>query len=155
MNIQDIRAAIQSNPEILALAQADVPDEEAISELLPKIVTLKEVYVTERGVVAALGLLDGESFLSSIESFVSTPLETSHPLSQYQTGIARQIAWLKKDGIDMGSAPARELIDTLAYFGVLNQDHANLIKGLAEERTPVSKIDIRKAIWNDDGSRAV
>jgi hypothetical protein len=150
MTIEDIRAAIQASPELLAMAQAEVPDEAAIAAALPPSVTLREVFVTERGVVATLGLLDGEAFLTALEGFASpaNELPEEHPLRPYKSGIARQLAWLKKGGIDVGSTPARDLLDALAATGIVNAQHA-------AEIAPVRVMDVRRAIWNDDGSRAL
>lgn len=155
MNIEQIRVAIQAEPALLALARADVADEAAIAAALPPAVTLQAEHITERGVVAALGVLDGEAFLVALETFVASALPPEHPLKAYQPGIARQIAWLKTGGIDVGSAPARDLLDALAAVGVIDAAHAAVIKAQAEVRTPVSAMDVRRAIWNDDGSRAV
>ena len=155
MNIEQIRSAIQASPDLLAMAQSAVPDESAIAAALPPIVTLREEYITERGVVAALGLIEGESFLTALETFAATPLASEHPLASYQPGIARQLAWLKTAGIDVGSVPARQLLDTMAAVGVIQAAHAAAIKGLAETATPVDPMLVRRAIWNDDGSRAV
>lgn len=155
MTIEDIRAAIQASPELLAMAQAEVPDEATIAAALPPVVTLREVFVTERRVVATLGLIDGESFIAALEGFVVAELSAEHPLKPYQPGIARQLAWLKRDGIDVGSAPARDLLDALAATGVVNAQHAAEIKALAADITPIGVMHVRRAIWNDDGSRAV
>ena len=155
MNVDEIRGYLQANPTLLTLAQAPVPDEAAIAAALPPVVTLREEYITERGVVAALGLIDGESFLTALEAFLAATLEPEHPLAPYQPGIARQLAWLKTAGIDVGSAPARQLLDTLAAVGVVQSAHATAIKALAGTTTPVDPMLVRRAIFNDDGSRAV
>lgn len=155
MTIEQIRAAIQADPALLALARADVPDEAAIAAALPPIISLRESFVTERGVVAALGVLAGEQFLAALESFAATALPAEHPLAPYQPGIARQLAWLKRDGIDVGSAPARELLDALVAAGIVQAQHAAAIKAMAEEAIPVDQLTVRRAIFNPDGSRAV
>ena len=155
MTTDEIRAAILSDQNLTLMAQAPVPNEAAIAAALPASVTLREEYITERGVVAALGLIEGEAFLSALETFAATPLSSEHPLAPYQPGIARQLAWLKTAGIDVGSAPARQLLDTLAAVGVIQAAHAATIKGLAETATPVDPMLVRRAIFNDDGSRAV
>lgn len=155
MTIEQIRAAIQADPALLALAQAEVPDEAAIAAALPPVVTLREVFVTERGVVATLGLIEGESFIAALEGFVVAELSAEHPLKPYQPGIARQLAWLKRDGIDVGSAPARDLLDALVAAGIVQGQHAAAIKAMAEEAIPVDQLTVRRAIFNPDGSRAV
>jgi hypothetical protein len=157
MTIEEIRAAIQASPELLAMAQAEVPDEAAIAAALPPIIALREVFVTERGVVATLGLLDGEAFLTALGGFASpeNELPEEHPLLPYKSGIARQLAWLKKDGIDVGSGPARDLLDALVAAGIVQAQHASAIKAMAEEAIPVDRLTVRRAIFNPDGSRAV
>lgn len=155
MTIEQIRAAIQASPEVLAMAQAAVPDEVAIAAALPPAITLREQFVTERGVVAALGLIAGESFLASLEAFAAASLYPGHPLLAYQGGIARQLQWLKRDGIDVGSDAARAMLDALTAVGTLNGADVAVIKGLAEVATPVEPMAVRRAIFNDDGSRAV
>ena len=155
VTLEQIRTAIQAESSLLSLAQALVPDEAAIAAALPPVVTLREEYITERGVVAALGLIEGEAFLTALETFAATPLAIDHPLEPYQPGIARQLTWLKTAGLDVGSAPARELLDTLAAVGVIQAAHAATIKALAETVTPISPLMVRRAIFNDDGSRAV
>lgn len=155
MGVDETRSAISADAALLSMAQVSVPNEAAIAAALPPVVTLREEYVTERGVVAALGLIDGEAFLTALEAFATTPLAVDHPLEPYQPGIARQLAWLKTAGIDVGSAPARELLDTLAAAGVIQTAHAIAIKALAETVTPIDPMLVRRAIFNDDGSRAV
>lgn len=155
MTVDEIRAAILADQNLTLMAQAPVPNEAAIAAALPASVTLREEYVTERGVVAALGLIDGEAFLTALEAFATTPLAIDHPLEPYQPGIARQLTWLKTAGIDVGSTPARELLDTLAAVGVIQAAHVIAIKALAETVTPIDPMLVRRAIFNDDGSRAV
>lgn len=155
MTVDEIRAAILSDQNLTLMAQAPVPNEAAIAAALPASVTLREEYITERGVVAALGLIEGEAFLTALETFAATPLAIDHPLEPYQPGIARQLTWLKTAGIDVGSTPARELLDTLAAVGVIQAAHVIAIKALAETVTPIDPMLVRRAIFNDDGSRAV
>ena len=155
MSVDEIRNLIKANPEILLMAQEEIPNEVLIAKALPPIMTLKSEFVTERGVVATLGLLEGEAFLSALESFATSLLPSEHPLAAYQAGIARQLAWLKKDGIDVGSSPARALLDILASVGVIQPNHASAIKALAEDLQTVPVMLVRQAIWNDNGSRAI
>lgn len=155
MNIDQIRTAIQQDPVLLALANSENPNTEQIAAGIPPEIKIRSEYVTERGVVATLGMIDGEEFLVALENFVGSVLPADHILKPYQPGIARQLAWLKTQGIDVGSAPARQLLDTLAYVGVIDPTHAASIKSLAEESIPVSEFDVRRAIWNDDGTRAI
>lgn len=151
MSVTQIRSAIAASPELIAL----IPDAQAIADALPPVVTVRETFVTERGIVNALGIAAGETFLQALEGFAAADLPAEHPLKSYQPGIARQIGWLKRDGLDAGSAVVRSLLDTMALIGLVTADAAQAIKALAEVSTLVSEMDVRRAIWNDDGSIAV
>lgn len=147
--IDDLRSEILADPDLLAL----LPDSEAIAAALPPRITIGEAFVTERGVVAALGIEPGEAFLKALEDFAESTAE--HPLATHRPAIRRQIAWLKRDGIDVGSTPARVMISALVTTGVLNEAAADTILRLAEVHTQVTEFEVRQAIWNDDGSQAV
>jgi len=151
MNKAEIRAAFAANPALKEL----IPDWQGIADALPPVVTLRETFVTERGIVNALGIMDGEAFLQALEAFAIDDLAAEHPLKAYQPGIARQLAWLKRDGLDAGSAVVRMLLDTMAALGLLSAQSVQAVKALAEEELPVDEYDVRRAAHNDDGSLAV
>lgn len=151
MSVTQIRQAISASADLIAL----IPDTQAIADALPPVVTLREVFVTERGIVNALGIEAGEAFLQALEAFAVSDLPAEHPLKAYQPGIARQIGWLKRDGLDAGSPVVRMLLDTMVLIGLVTADAARAVKALAEVSEPVSEMDVRRAIWNDDGSIAV
>ena len=153
MTPQEIRGAILADPALVAIkadsgALAQHPTFAARTRVAPRM-------VTERGVASALGAVDGETFLAALETFAAANLGQGHPLKTAQPAIARQLAWLKRDGIDVGDALTRALLDTLAAAGDIEAAHAAAVKALAEVPDPVSEIAIRRAIWNDDGSPAV
>lgn len=151
MTEAEIRAAFASNPALKEM----IPDWQGIADALPNVVKLRETLVTERGIVNALGIVDGEAFLQAIEAFAVDELAAEHPLKALQPGIARQLAWLKRDGLDAGSAVVRTLLDTMAALGLLAAESVQAVKALAEEQQPVNEYDVRRAAYNADGSLAV
>ncbi|MCQ9378808.1 hypothetical protein [Methyloversatilis sp. XJ19-49] len=151
MSTEAIRAAFAANPALAAM----IPDWQGIADALPPVVTLRETFVTERGIVNALGIMEGETFLQALESFAVADLPAEHPLKTYQPGIARQLAWLKRDGLDASSSTVRMLLDTMAALGLLDAAAVQAVKALAEEQQPLSEYDVRRAVLNDDGSLAI
>lgn len=148
----EIRAAIAGDVALQAL----VPNAQAIADALsagrkrPRF-----LLATERTVVATLGVVAGEAFLSALEAFAVATLSAEHPMLPYQAGIARQLAWLKRDGLDVGDANTRAMMDALVTAGVLDAASVAAIKALGDESDAVSEYDVRRALYNDDGTLAV
>lgn len=151
MTQDEIRAAFAANPALVQM----IPDWQGIADALPPDVTLRETWVTERGIVNALGIEAGEAFLQALEGFAVATLPAEHPLKSYHPGIARQIAWLKRDGLDAGSAIVRSLLDTMVAVGLIAAESAQAVKALAEVITTINEFDVRRAAYNADGSLAV
>lgn len=147
MNRNEIRAAILADPAILAL----IPDTQAIADALSPVIELREVFVTERGIVNVLGILDGENFLQALEGFSEATLPEEHPLKAYQPGIARQLAWLKRDGVDVGSPLVRSLLDTMAMIGILDPASVAAVKSYAETEVVITAEQVRSALYDDGG----
>jgi hypothetical protein len=150
MNAEQIRAAVAADPALMGL----IPDVQAIAAAMSPVVTLREVFVTERGIVNALGIIEGEAFLQAVEGFAAADLPDEHPLKPYQPGIARQIAWLKRDGIDVGSALVRSLLDTMAQIKLLAAPSVAAVKALAEVSTTITPEQVRSAIYDAGGINA-
>ena len=105
---------------------------------------LRSVLLTERGVMAALGVVDGESALSALEAFAAAP--ASGPLAAQHAGIARMVGWLSGAGIDIGDPLAQQLLDILAAVGVLAPASVAKIKALAQTPAPVSASEVSEAL---------
>lgn len=152
MTPAEIRAAIAADVALQAL----VPNAQAIADALSSgRKRTRFLLATERTVVAVLGVIAGETFLSALESFAVATLPAEHPMLPYQPGIARQLAWLKRDGLDVGDANTRAMMDALVSAGVLDASAVASLKALGEESDSVSEYDVRRALYNDDGSLAV
>ena len=105
---------------------------------------LRSVLLTERGVMAALGVVDGEAALSALEAFAAAP--ASGPLAAQHAGIARMVGWLRGAGIDIGDPLAQQLLDILAAVGVLAPASVEKIKALAQTPAPVGASEISEAL---------
>lgn len=151
MTHDEIRAAVAADPLLVQM----VPNWQGIAESLPPFVTVRETFVTERGIVNALGVIAGESFLQALERFAADALPNEHPLKAYQPGIARQIGWLKREGLDAGSPAVRMLLDTMSQIGLVTSEAAQAIKALAESSESVTAHEVEVALKNADGSMAI
>lgn len=106
---------------------------------------LAETMLTERGVMAALGIVDGEATLAALEAFAaSTPSDPQ--LAAVHPGIKRMLGWLKTTGVDVGNALTQSLLDLLASNAVLAPTAATKLKGLAVVPAPVSAEQVSEAI---------
>lgn len=150
MTPEEIRLEIVVDPVLVAL----VPDTEAIAAALSTRHTrLIERLITERRILSVLGLVDGEAFLSALETFATQLLPDAHPLKAAQPGLKRVLSWLKTpDGLDVGDPLAQQMLQALAGAGVVNATHAQLVMDLARVPVTVSEWDVRRALWADDGT---
>lgn len=105
---------------------------------------LRSTLLTERGVMAALGVVDGEAALSALEAFAAAP--ASGPLAAQHAGISRMVGWLRGAGIDIGDPLAQQLLDILAAVGVLAPASVVKIKALAQTPAPVGASEISEAL---------
>lgn len=130
MNYLEIRAAIVASPELTAL----LPDSEAIAS---KIKVTFERQVGRGDILSTLGLMDGNNFLDEIKA----------------NQLYRHVWPLLEAGhLNIGDEQVRAAID-LFVPSKLTAEQASALKALAE--TTVNEIEVRKAIWNDNGTRAV
>lgn len=153
MTGDEIRAAIANNAGIAALIPNTVAIAAALSVGRSK---LTERLITERRILSTLGVVDGAAFLGALEAFASTTLADAHPLKAYHAGIARAIGWLKTtEGIDVGDPMSQSMLTILAQASVVTSASADAVKSLARVPDPISEIDVRRAIFADDGSLLV
>lgn len=153
MTAAEIRAAISAAPAIAAL----LPDTAAVAAALSVGRTrLVERNITERRIIAELGPVDGDAFLTALESFVAATLPPQHPLAAYQGGIRRAVTWLKSPvGLDVGNAHSQQMLDAMAAAGIVTAASAATVKALGREPAPVSEFDVRRAVFADDGTLLV
>lgn len=131
MNYLDIRNAISANPELSAL----LPDSHAITAAMTNVV---EYHVGRGDVLRVLGLVAGSAFLDVIQS--SAEYRHAWPL-------------LAAGQLNIGDPQVRAAIDGFVQAAILTTEQGAALKSLAE--TKHDELEVRKAIWNPDGTRAI
>lgn len=139
-----------------ALTEAEV---EAIDALLPQrrdadIAAILSVgrtrlhsrLISERGVISALGIVPGETFLQGIEAFVAQAPAQGHPLAGAWAGIKRAAGWLKGEGIDLGDALTQQLLAAMGAAGVVDASSAATLAALGRAPDPISHLAVSAAI---------
>ena len=113
----DARAAADAEFAALVAARRDREIADALSTGRTR---LQSRLITERGVISALGPVDGEELLAGLEAFAAATLPPEHPLAAHHAGIKRVIGWLKPpaDGVDLGDPLTQQLLDTMVALGV-------------------------------------
>ena len=110
--------------------------------------------ITERGVISALGPIEGEGLLAGLEAFAAATLPAEHPLYAAHAGISRVIGWLKppSEGVDIGDPLTRQLLDTMVALGVsgVTAPRVAAIKALASVTEDISTDAVSAAL----GSRS-
>lgn len=135
--ITALRNYIKADSELVALSDdgqdqtvaEQINDRTAVAIIQPRL-------ITSRGIAAALGLIAGETFVETLETFAAATLPGDHPLLAYQPGIKRQITWIEKEGLDLGEPLTRQMLDSFAAVGLITADTANALKAVAEKTVP-------------------
>jgi len=99
-------------------------------------VTLTPHEIGERGILDVLGPVAGDAFLSALESITGAD-QLPAPLQPFYGAIRRGVAWLKTNGLDIGSPTTRALLDSLANFGIVDGTAVTAIKARAEQPDPI------------------
>ena len=150
MTAAQIRGAITDDAAIHAL----VPDSVAIAAALSAGRTrVQETMISERRILALLGVVNGDAFLSALEAFGTATLAADHPLAAAQAGIARMVTWLKApEGIDIGNPLAQQMLVVMGQLRILDVASVQTVVAFAHVADPVSEMDVRRALWADNGT---
>jgi len=92
--------------------------------------------IGERGILDVLGPVAGDAFLSALEAITGAD-QLPAPLQPYYGAIRRGVAWLKTNGLDVGSPTTRALLDALAGAGIVDGAAVTAIKARAEQPDPI------------------
>ena len=130
----------------LATVRNDAGLCESISAGLPPRLIAREV--GERGVLDALGPVEGEAFLAALEA-ITTADDLPESAQPFFGAIRRGAAWLKGDGINVGSPTARDLLDLLASVGEVSAASVATLKALGQT-ADVLAVDAVSAILNSE-----
>jgi len=101
--------------------------------------------IGERGILDVLGPVAGDAFLTALEAIVTAD-NLPAALQPYFGAIRRGVAWLKTDGLDVGSATTRSLLDSLAAAGIVAPESVASIKALAERPDPINYNHVSDAL---------
>lgn len=148
MTPQEIRDAVAADPALSALGTDYAAAHQIATTLSAGRKRLSERLITERGVVSLLGPVDGDAFLTGIETFCSTTLPAQHPLKAAQPGIRRVVSWLKPgaEGVDIGNPLTHQMLDTLVASGDLNAAHVAAVKAAGYVDDPVPTDAVYQAL---------
>jgi len=136
MDIQEIRTAIAAAPELVAL----VPDTQAIADALSVGRTRPNRREIGNGtILETIGLAAGNELLDVIQSQADF----------------RHVRPLLEQGRLIASSPL--VVGTLQSLvgTVLTQPQADALISLGRDPDPVPEMDVRRAVWHDDGTMAV
>lgn len=141
MDVTEIRLAILAAPELQAL----LPDSQAIAAALS--VGRTKVATRQGGIGAVMEKLGpdvGAQVLDGIKA-----LSASVPSVRW--------AWtlVERGELDFGSSATRGQLEALRDGGSMTPEVCAALLSIALVPDPVSEMDVRRAIWNDDGTRAV
>jgi len=137
MDIDEIRSAISSNEQLMSL----IPDTQAIADELSGRESYKVPFeIGAGGILAALGLERGNALLDAIQS---TP------------GFRHVWPMIEQGQLDL-SSPLVELgLDALVQSEVISSSEMQQLLSLCLRPIEMSENDVKRAIWNDDGSLAI
>ena len=130
------------------IALATLRNDAALAaSLATGLIHLHSRLVSERGVLEALGPVDGEAFLAALEAITSAA-DLPPAAQPYFGAIRRGAAWLRGDGIDVGSTTARSLLDLLASVGSVSSASVVALKALGQTSRTIPA-DAVSAILNE------
>ena len=113
---------------------------------------LQSRMIGERGIMAALGTVEGEACLAAFEAFAASTLPDEHPLKRHHAGIKRMLSWLKTDaGLDIGTPQAGELLGIMAQLGILDGAWVATIMALAQVADPIAVADVSRVLNAAEG----
>jgi hypothetical protein len=141
MTPEEIRAAIAASPALQAL----VPDTVAIAAALPPVRRPNGRTIGNGSILETVGLVVGNALLDVI---------ASQPAYRYVQPL------LEQGRLIAASPLVAQALDAMAgqqiAAGVtFTQEHADALTGLGYDSEPVLEFDVRRALFNDDGSLAV
>lgn len=159
----ELRAYIKADPALLAMAQAG-QDNDILAEINSRSVTIidSKALIGSRGIVSILDVPAGEAFIKAMEDFTVAVLADTDPLKEYQAGVKRQLAWLEREaGLEIGNERTRSMLTAFAQAGIINTQHADLIKAVAEKSVSypesvgwqgISHLDVAYAVRDSSGN---
>lgn len=133
MDIAAVRSAISSDEQLMAL----IPDTQAIADALSGRETYKVPFeIGAGGILATLGLERGNVLLDAIQT---TP------------GFRHVWPMIEQGRLDLSSPLVEVGLDMLVQSEVISSSEMQQLLSLCLRPVEVPEIDVRLAIWNDNG----
>jgi hypothetical protein len=143
MDSQAIRDAITSDPALMAL----VPDTQAIADAM-------SVGRTKYGTISRAWFATWAAGTGMRAVIQDTANTQGHPRRSIALSCLDVLAGAS-DGIDLGNPANLGMIQAWVQAGLMTQADADALIALGTVPDPVSEFEVRRAIYNDDGSLAV
>lgn len=144
MTPEQIRAAIRARPEL-----AGVTDTVALAAALSAGRTrVQSRMISERGILDQYpgGPVQADSLLTRLEAFAAT----AHPLASI---VARALRFLRQpEGIDLGAPATAVMLDALESGQVITPAERQHLRSIVTVPDPLDEMDVRRAIYADDGT---
>lgn len=145
MTPTEIRAAIAADPALQAL----VPDTVALAAH-PTFANRTKLGLVTRSDFAGWAATTG--MRAKIQDFSAA---AGHPLRDSSLAILDVLSGGAAAGIDMSRPANQAIVGAWVALGELSQENSDALTAIAQHAAPVPEIDIRRAVFNDDGSLAV
>lgn len=137
MDISEIQRILETDIQLQAL----IPDAQAIADELSGRETYKVPFeIGAGGIIATLGLERGNVLLDAVQS---TP------------GFRHVWPMIEQGWLDLSSPLVEEALSSLVSAEVITIEEKLALMNLCTRPVAVSEDDVKKALWNDDGSLAI
>lgn len=137
MDISEIQRILETDIQLQAL----IPDAQAIADELSGRETYKVPFeIGAGGIIATLGLERGNVLLDAVQS---TP------------GFRHVWPMIEQGRLDLSSPLVEEALSSLVSAEVITIEEKLALMNLCTRPVAVSEDDVKKALWNDDGSLAI
>ena len=142
MTPEQIRAAINADPALVALAQAG--NTQAIADALSADRTkIASHFASERGVLERFpgGALAADALMTKLEAFAAT----AHPMASI---VKRALKFLAQaEGLDIGSPATQGLLAQLGAGGVLTAEEVAGLRAMALTADPITREQVTEAVY--------
>lgn len=159
MSPEQIRAAINADPSLLALAldgqTAEIAEALSVGRKRRDAVTkFTSLGIAERypSIGGLPGPLAAELCLQKLEGFAQTASQSQDPATKLLgAATLRQMGHLTGGGMAIGSPAIGQMLAVIVGAGALTQAEATALQDVSLVDDPVSEFTVRQAIYSDDG----
>ena len=143
MTPSEIRAAISESPSLTAL----LPDSQAIAGAMSAGRT-RAAPVRRADFAVWCGATGLRAAVEDHAANADSPLRSAAlTIRDFLGGAA--------ESIDFSLAGNQQMLAAWQQAGAITQAQADALMALGREPDPVAEMDVRRAIWNEDGTRAI